>query len=90
MFLLGKLFLLLLKPLTWTIVFFLIAIISKNPKRKKRSLVTATLLLLFFSNPFFFRILAKAYEKRPLVLQSNEKYEAGIGGWLCFLECKKR
>ncbi len=36
MFLLGKLFLLLLKPLTWIIVIFLIALISKNPKRKKR------------------------------------------------------
>ena len=31
MFLLGKLFLLLLKPLTWIIVIFLIALISKKP-----------------------------------------------------------
>jgi uncharacterized SAM-binding protein YcdF (DUF218 family) len=86
MFLLGKLFLLLLKPLTWTIVFFLIAILSKNPKRKKRSLVTAILLLLFFSNPFFFRILARTYEKKPVVLHSNEKYEAAIvlGGFVSY------
>ena len=86
MFLLGKLFLLLLKPLTWIIVIFLIALISKNPKRKKRSLVAAILLLLFFSNPFFFRILAGAYERKPVVLHSNEKYEAGIvlGGFVSY------
>ena len=86
MFLLGKLFLLLLKPLTWIIVIFLMALISKNPKRKKRCLLIAILLLLFFSNPFFFRILAKAYEKKPIILHSNEKYEAGIvlGGFVSY------
>ena len=86
MFLLGKLFLLLLKPLTWIIVIFLIGLISKNPTRKKRLLVTAVLLLLFFSNPFFFRILARAYEKKPVALGSNEKYEAGIvlGGFVSY------
>src|ERR1700741_659231 len=86
MFLLGKLFLLLLKPLTWAIVLFLIALLSKNPKRKKRSLVTAIFLLFFFSNPFFFRVLAKPYETKPVVLSPNEKYQAGIvlGGFVSY------
>ena len=86
MFLLGKLFLLLLKPLTWIIILFLIALVSKNLKRKKRLLVTAFLLLIFFSNPFFFRLLARAYEKKPVILGSNEKYEAGIvlGGFVSY------
>lgn len=86
MFLLGKLFLLLLKPLTWIIILFLIALVSKNLKRKKRLLVTAFLLLIFFSNPFFFRLLARTYEKKPIVLGSNEKYEAGIvlGGFVSY------
>ncbi len=86
MFLLGKLFLLLLKPLTWIVVLFLIGLFSKNPKRKKRWLLTAFLLLLFFSNPFFFRILARAYEKKPVVLTSTEKYQAGIvlGGFVSY------
>ena len=86
MFLLGKLFLLLLKPLTWILVIFLIALISKNPKRKKKCLLTAILLLFLFSNPFFFRILAKAYEMKPIILHSNEKYEAGIvlGGFVSY------
>ena len=86
MFLLGKLFLLLLKPLTWIIILFLISILSKNPKRKKRLLVTAFVLLVFFSNPFFFRILAKGYEKKAVVLGSNERYPAGIvlGGFVSY------
>jgi len=78
MFLLGKLFLLLLKPLTWIIVLFLISIVSKNPKRKKRYLITAFLLLIFFSNPFFFRLVAEAYEKKPVTLTTNDRYQAGI------------
>jgi len=86
MFLLGKLFLLLLKPLTWIIVLFLISIVSKNPKRKKRYLVTAFLLLIFFSNPFFFRLVAKAYEKKPVTLTTNDRYQAGIvlGGFVSY------
>jgi len=86
MFFLGKLFLLLLKPLTWIIVLFLISIVSKNPKRKKRYLITAFLLLIFFSNPFFFRLVAKAYEKKPVTLTTNDRYQAGIvlGGFVSY------
>ena len=86
MFLLGKLFLLLLKPLTWIIVLFLISIVSKNPKRKKRYLITAFLLLIFFSNPFFFRLVAKAYEKKPVTLTTTDRYQAGIvlGGFVSY------
>ena len=86
MFFLGKLFLLLLKPLTWIIVLFLISIVSKSPKRKKRYLVTAFLLLIFFSNPFFFRLVAKAYEKEPVTLTTNDRYQAGIvlGGFVSY------
>jgi uncharacterized SAM-binding protein YcdF (DUF218 family) len=86
MFLLGKLFLLVLRPLTWIIVLFLVSLLSKKPKRKKRMLVTALSLLVFFSNPFFFRILAGAYEEKPLALSANEKYQAGIllGGFISY------
>jgi uncharacterized SAM-binding protein YcdF (DUF218 family) len=86
MFLLGKLFLLLLKPLTWIIVLFLISLLSKNPKRKKRTLIIAIALLIFFSNPFFFHILAKPYEKKPVILSPSQKYSAGIvlGGFVSY------
>jgi uncharacterized SAM-binding protein YcdF (DUF218 family) len=84
MFLLGKLFLLLLKPLTWIIVIFCISLFSKNQRRKKRFGVTAFILLVFFSNPFVFRVLAKQYEKKPVILKEEEKFQAGIvlGGFV--------
>ena len=86
MFLIGKLFVLLLKPLTWILVIFLIALLSKNLKRKKRLLLVVFFLFLFFSNPFFFRILAKQYEEKPVVLKENEQYQAGIvlGGFVSY------
>jgi uncharacterized SAM-binding protein YcdF (DUF218 family) len=60
--------------------------ITKNQTRKKRMVLTAFLLLLFFTNPFLFRLLAKGYEKKPVVLTENEKYEAGIllGGFVSY------
>ena len=64
MFLLGKLFLLLLKPLTWIIVIFLIALISKNPKRKKRSLVISDLAAALFQQPILFSHPGKGHMKR--------------------------
>ncbi|HEY1872675.1 MAG TPA: YdcF family protein [Chitinophagaceae bacterium] len=86
MFLLGKLFLLLLRPLTWIVIIFLIGIVSKNPARKKRLVLAAFILLLFFSNPFFFRLLAKGYEKKAVILAQNERYQAGIllGGFVSY------
>jgi uncharacterized SAM-binding protein YcdF (DUF218 family) len=43
-------------------------------------------MLLFFSNPFFFRLLAKGYERKPVILGENEKYQAGIllGGFVSY------
>jgi len=86
MFLIGKLFLLLLKPLTWIVVIFLIGLIARNPVKKKRRFLITFMLLLFFSNPFIFHILAKGYEKRPIILDVKEKYQAGIvlGGFVSY------
>jgi len=86
MFLLGKLLLLLLKPLTWILIIFLIGLISKNLKKKKRFILASFVMLLFFSNPFFCRVLVKMYETKPVVLQANENFQAGIvlGGFVSY------
>jgi len=85
MFLIGKLFLLLFKPFTWIIVLFLIGVITKKPKRKKYLLLTALIAILFFSNPFIFRTLARAYEKKP-VDPGSQQFQAGIvlGGFVSY------
>src|SRR5215831_8786322 len=86
MFLLGKLVLFVLKPLTWIIIIFLIGLLSKSPGRKKKFLISALFLLLFFSNPFFLRILGTAYAKNPVILNPGEKYQVRIvlGGFVSY------
>ncbi len=85
MFLIGKLFLLILKPFTWIVIIFLIAVITKNPKRKKKLLLIAFIAALFFSNPFIFRSIAGLYEKKP-VDTGNRQFQAGIvlGGFVSY------
>jgi hypothetical protein len=59
---------------------------KKSQKKKEDIGDSDSCLLLFFSNPFFFRILAREYEKKPVVLNSDEKYQAGIvlGGFVSY------
>ena len=92
MFLIGKLFLLLLKPLTWIIVLFILGFINKNQNRKRRLMIVGLLALIFFSNPFFFRLVAKSYEIQPVILNHDQKFEAGIllGGFVSYNIKEKR
>ena len=85
MFLIGKLFILLIKPITWIIILFFIAILTKNQKLKKKLLLTSLIALLFFSNPFIFRSIAGLYEKKP-VDSGNRQFQAGIvlGGFISY------
>ena len=86
MFLLGKLFLLLLRPLIWILIVFTVGLITKKHSRKRKLVVASFIMLLLFTNPFLFRVMAKLYEKKPVLLHSNEKYEAGIllGGFVSY------
>lgn len=92
MFLIGKLFLLLLKPLTWIIVLLLIGILSKNQNRKKKLIVAGLVALLVLSNPFLFRIVAKNYETPAITLKADQKFETGIllGGFVSYNIKEKR
>jgi len=92
MFLIGKLFLLLLKPLTWIIVLLIIGILSKNQNRKKKLIVAGLVALLVLSNPFLFRIVAKNYETPAITLKADQKFETGIllGGFVSYNIKEKR
>ena len=92
MFLLGKLFLLLLKPLIWIIVLLLIGVLSKNQNRKKKLIVAAIAALIIFTNPFLFRLVARSYETPAITLTADQKFEAGIllGGFVSYNVKEKR
>ena len=88
MFLFLKLLLLMLRPLIWIIIFFMIAWFSKNKKRKSLLFKTGCVLLLFFTNPFIINRIIGAYETKPLQLQPGAQYNAGIvlGGFVAYNE----
>ncbi len=86
MFLIGKLFLLVLKPLMWIVVLLLVGILSKNQNRKKKLIAIALVAMVVFTNPFIFRVVAKKYETPALVLRPGQQFEAGIllGGFVSY------
>lgn len=86
MFLIGKLFLLFLKPLTWIIVIFVAGLVTRNQRKKKSRLLTALIALIICSNPFLFRVVAGAWEKPELKLAPGRQFSAGIllGGFVAY------
>jgi uncharacterized SAM-binding protein YcdF (DUF218 family) len=86
MFLIGKLLTLLLKPLTWIIILFIIGLITKKATRKKILFLISLVLLLVFSNPFLFRTIIRSYETHPVALSADENYSTGIllGGFVSY------
>ncbi|RYF97326.1 MAG: YdcF family protein [Chitinophagaceae bacterium] len=86
MFLIGKLLLLLLKPLTWIITLFIIGLLAKTPVRKKRILLVTFFLLFFFTNPLLFRSIIRSYEIKPVTLAPVDNFSAGIllGGFVSY------
>lgn len=49
-------------------------------------MIAGLMALIFFSNPFFFRLVARSYETRPVTLSPGQKFEAGIllGGFISY------
>ena len=77
-FILSKLLLIFILPLTWIIVFLIIAIISKNQKLKRRFLILSVALLLIFSNPFLLNQFAKVWDIAPVPLNNTGSYSCAI------------
>jgi uncharacterized SAM-binding protein YcdF (DUF218 family) len=88
MFVFLKILLFFFRPLTWIVILFVTAFFIKNARRKKICFIAGLSLLLFFSNPFIITALINSYEYKPLTLQPNERFTAGIvlGGFVGFNE----
>ncbi|WP_207420448.1 YdcF family protein [Desertivirga brevis] len=80
-FLLSKLLVIFIYPITWIVFAFLLAIYCKNKKLQRRFLLTGFFLLLFFSLPFFQNSYARLWDitTKP----DNKQYGAAIvlGGY---------
>ena len=78
MFFLLKILLNLFRPLIWTLLVFLFALLTKNAKRKKIAFRVAFGLLLFFTNPFVNNRALSAYEANPVQLAPGQTFNTGI------------
>jgi uncharacterized SAM-binding protein YcdF (DUF218 family) len=88
MFILSKLFGLLLNPALWVFLILFSAWASHSPYRKKRRLAWALAVFLFFSNPFIVNRITQWYQVKPMPMQAGEKYDAGVllGGMMSYDE----
>jgi uncharacterized SAM-binding protein YcdF (DUF218 family) len=86
MFVLLKVLLLLLRPLVWIALVFIIALLTKNSRRKAMLFKTGCILLFFFSNPYIINRIMHSYETEPAQLPPTAHYSAGIvlGGFVAY------
>ena len=76
-FILSKVLLFMIKPITWVTGLLLYSWLAK--KRKRWSVAAALVLLLVFSNPFLFNMVVRAWEKKTLTAdQIEQPYDIGI------------
>jgi uncharacterized SAM-binding protein YcdF (DUF218 family) len=76
-FILSKLLIFLLKPITWVAGLLLWSWFSK--KRKRWAVASALVVLLVFSNPFLFNTAVRAWEQRTITADKIEQpYDIGI------------
>lgn len=77
-FLLSKLLLFLLSPLTWVIIGMGFAFFSKSARWKKRGRVTAIVVVLFFSNTFIYKEFCRQWEVFGTPISQVKHHDVGI------------
>ncbi len=77
-FILSKLLVYLLFPLSWVFILFIAALLLKDRRRKKKFFVAAVIVLFVFSNSFLFNNFARRWDIPAYELKSNETYNCAI------------
>lgn len=83
-FILSKLLIYFICPITWILALVIVAYFLKNKKYKNRVLVAAIVLLLLFSNPFLLNQFAKNWDIASDISKSKNQYSCAIilGGYV--------
>lgn len=84
-FLLSKLLLFLIFPISWIFILLLFSLITKNNKRRKNLLLTAIIVFFIFSNTFLLNHFAKLWDINTYA-PTTKKYSCAIvlGGFASF------
>jgi uncharacterized SAM-binding protein YcdF (DUF218 family) len=88
MFILSKVFGLLLSPAFWVMIILIAAWATHRPYRRKKRLGWALVIFLFFSNPYLVKRITQWYQSPPMPMQADERYDAGLllGGMMSYDE----
>jgi uncharacterized SAM-binding protein YcdF (DUF218 family) len=79
MFILSKILLFLIFPITWVFALLIVAIFSKNQRRKQRMLILAVIVFYIFSAPFLLDNFARhVWDYPPEQLDKTTKYSCAI------------
>jgi uncharacterized SAM-binding protein YcdF (DUF218 family) len=78
MFILSKVLLFLLFPITWVFAIFIIALLSKNQRKKQRLIILGLVVLYVFSMPFLLDHYARLWDYPPAKLDKNQTYSCVI------------
>src|SRR5438046_2749559 len=83
-FILSKLLVYFIFPLTWVVFLFIGYLLSKSPTRKKKLLIATILVFIVFSNPFLLNFFARHWEPEPMTIPAGTKYSCAIvlGGFV--------
>ena len=77
-FILSKVLLIFLLPLTWIFLLLIYALILKNQQLKKKILITSVLLLYLFSAPILIDLYARKWDYPTAKLAASTKYSCVI------------
>jgi uncharacterized SAM-binding protein YcdF (DUF218 family) len=93
-FVLSKLLVFLIRPLTWMMVCGLWAIFTRNPQRRRNLLIASVLVLFLFGNGVLFNECAYAWEAEvdSSVMKSDKPYSVALvlGGYAAWDAGRKR
>jgi uncharacterized SAM-binding protein YcdF (DUF218 family) len=77
-FILSKILLYLLFPLSWIFVLLVIALTAKRPQKKRRFLIIAIVVLFIFSNTVIYNSFARLWDIPPHELKATDHYNCAI------------
>jgi len=77
-FILSKLLLIFILPLSWVVALLIAALIVKKQSLKRRLLISSVVVLLVFSNPFLLNSFAKLWDIPPAPLKNSGPYSCAI------------
>ena len=89
-FILSKLLIYFLHPISWMIVLLIFACFVKNRKYQQRAMITAVALLFVFTNPFLLNQFAKRWDMQADHSKTTVRYSCALilGGYISEDEAK--